>query len=665
MTNDSKENLLKILVNDPEETPHNTLPEFTSYSKDSQYSENVSIGRDVFQYQGKTIGLSGGMTGEASYYAFISMFGKDGEILFQGYPKIGEYTCMVHAIDMDSEGNVYAFVSVGRSYGFTIGIAYLDLFQVDTDGNYSIRVKKFYDISAELVSILGTTHQYETDILTDFDIKKSPLGGQFFITLGLNKTKMNYNLLELFVDINVGTENQFNYKLSTTATVSNYTFIKNVETNWTDEGVNYSTIIMTKQANTTIAQTTTANFNLAVGEMSLDNATISWNSFRQVNNYIDTTYKYVVEGYDDYVSDKNAVQKDNYIYILYNEKDATTGAVTSTIEALKRTPNTTTITGSYYLFRETGLPTAEQGNTSVKGVHWLNIAKINNVVFAWTSVSFMDTNTPKVKNTILLIEENKTSSNAWFINTYAVGAVVLFDVNFNVYEIIGKPLGVMRSIVATIEYNSNNYNSTPYFSDESVTSHKTNLYTDRQSGNEVVKELVFGRNLYNKTLVGNTINSVTQIPYNYLNDIKITSEELISKTNTIIDSSEQEFTKNKYEELYINNIDSYKIYDNNNGSSYQQKPSLELTKNIFNGFEDNFKITNYRINYSDNTHTDEPIRTIQRNGNIATIYLYIYADKQIDNIQLYDSNYTTPFITIKPSLELNKLYVITQKVKVE
>ena len=105
------------------------------------------------------------------------------------------------------------------------------------------------------------------------------------------------------------------------------------------------------------------------------------------------------------------------------------------------------------------------------------------------------------------------------------------------------------------------------------------------------------------------------------------------------------------------------IYIRNSGKVYniemqaEKEDALELlVKLSLNEYEslgkDNFKITNYRINYSDNTHTDEPIRVIQRNGNIATIYLYIYAEKEIDNIQLYDSSYSIPFITIIPYTRL-------------
>lgn len=205
-----------------------------------------------------------------------------------------------------------------------------------------------------------------------------------------------------------------------------------------------------------------------------------------------------------------------------------------------------------------------------------------------------------------------------------------------------------------------------YYTTDMVTSGSLSLYGINTENN---KKTIFNRNIYNKTLVGNCINSVTQVPYNYLNDTPIIQEMLLSRNLSTIDNNTDEITKNQYEELYINNIDSYKVYDNNNGSTYNQKSSLLVAKTIFEGadtyMEDKYHITNYRINKKDGTHEDHKIEKNSRTDNIAEIKIYFY-NTGADNIEIYDRNYTAPFVKIDTSkLEENKLYEISQKIKVE
>ena len=120
-----------------------------------------------------------------------------------------------------------------------------------------------------------------------------------------------------------------------------------------------------------------------------------------------------------------------------------------------------------------------------------------------------------------------------------------------------------------------------------------------------------------------------------------------------------------YEELYITNIDAYKVFDNNNGSVYNQNSSLEVAKNVFNGFEGNYKITKYKVNFSNGTSQVNSITDVTRTDNIATLTIYIY-NTGVDSIELYDDSLTIPFIKIDMSNKpTERYYMIKQKVKVE
>lgn len=199
------------------------------------------------------------------------------------------------------------------------------------------------------------------------------------------------------------------------------------------------------------------------------------------------------------------------------------------------------------------------------------------------------------------------------------------------------------------------YNGTSYLDDNSFIARRM-LLTDY---NQIP---IFARQLYNKTLIENTINSTAHVPRNMLNDDIISAQQLISDTNSVIDNNVNELTKNKYEELYINFIDTYRVIDNNNKNTYQSSATAKVVREINEGFTD-YRITNYRINYNDGTHKDRMIEHYSLSGRVATITFNVLCDNA-KNIEFYDENYTTPFATIDLS-NYSGAYKVEQKVKIE
>ena len=114
-------------------------------------------------------------------------------------------------------------------------------------------------------------------------------------------------------------------------------------------------------------------------------------------------------------------------------------------------------------------------------------------------------------------------------------------------------------------YNELNYNGDSYEDINSLFPNTGNLYSDNQ--------LIFSRGLYNKVVNGNTTTSTIEVPNTLLNDTNITSEELVSHTSTSLVKENQSISKNIYELLYINFINSL-IVQNRNSSSYQDMPTI-------------------------------------------------------------------------------------------
>lgn len=255
-----------------------------------------------------------------------------------------------------------------------------------------------------------------------------------------------------------------------------------------------------------------------------------------------------------------------------------------------------------------------------------------------------------------IVDEDINELKVYEGQGWCAGYITIIQNFFNFYLIYFK-IQAVGQYTLTYTYKPDGYNGEPYFSDLSTIA--DNMQLLNESGG-----VIFDRNLYDKQLTNNMISCIGQVPYNYLNNTPISIENLISKTNSIIDNGQDEIIKNMYEELIISFLDQIKVYDNNYGSSFNSNSSLQLAKNVYNGFSDNYKLTHYRINKG-NTYTNYPIKNVTRNGNIAEITMFIYYNGE-DNIQLYDSNFTAPFLTIDLSkLETGKLYIITQKVKVE
>ena len=209
-------------------------------------------------------------------------------------------------------------------------------------------------------------------------------------------------------------------------------------------------------------------------------------------------------------------------------------------------------------------------------------------------------------------------------------------------------------------YNQYNYNGEPYINTNALISHSGELYSN--------DNLVFARNLYNKTISENTTVSTIEIPNNYLNNIDITQKSLLSETNLNLIQDENIVQKNVYETLFMNFINTLIISDQNNNSKVI---NLSASTYLNNSINDNTKYGSAKFyNKGILTYQDGSIKEInyefQNISDTSTNILFgVYVDKLINKLEIVSNDNTMVYQTIDLSeLGINKTYNIKQKMEV-
>lgn len=209
-------------------------------------------------------------------------------------------------------------------------------------------------------------------------------------------------------------------------------------------------------------------------------------------------------------------------------------------------------------------------------------------------------------------------------------------------------------------YNPLNYNGQNYTNINSMIPKSSILY-DKNN------DVIFARNLYNKTISDRVTQSTIEIPNNYLNDVMIAKQDLISETNSIMVDNNNTITKNIYETLFINFINTLQMINKNDLNNPILNPTgaIRLNQSI-SQVQDytSQKISKAKINYSDNSNEIIPISFIQI-GSVMRTEFTIYNSKGIINIELISEDEKTTYNTITGDFELNKTYTVSQDVTVD
>lgn len=207
-------------------------------------------------------------------------------------------------------------------------------------------------------------------------------------------------------------------------------------------------------------------------------------------------------------------------------------------------------------------------------------------------------------------------------------------------------------------YNIANYNGTSYIGYNSLKPEYVNVYSNN--------EIVFSRNLNNLSITNNYIVASVEIPNTYLNGIELNPKDLVGETNTVLVEDGNTITKNIYEVLYLNYLNTINVIDNDN--SLKTSTARYINTNVNTGTlvnQTNTKCDKLQINYSDNTSKIQPIGWDRIDDTHKSCEFTLYIDKAISSIDFISNDETTTYITIMQDLEVGKYYTFKQYLKVE
>lgn len=299
--------------------------------------------------------------------------------------------------------------------------------------------------------------------------------------------------------------------------------------------------------------------------------------------------------------------------------------------------------------------------TVIGRIEIIQTYKINGLLFILMR-SYDENNRTKQQEVNLIVDDNFYTNQINNVRNL-VGDFIVTN-KFNLYKMIYSGLYQQISIEpreilgsSSLDYNPNNYNGESYSNYNSLIAHKGTLYNN---GN-----LIFSRNLYNKTILNNTTTSTLQIPSSMLNDTNIEQENLVSETNLSMVNNQSTITKNIYEMLLINFINTINVIDEDTTTNYPTTANYVNT-NINTGTQSNYEDTQcskYRINYTDTTTSISTLNwsSIDR-FNKQTI-ISIYVDKAISSIDLISSDETTIYLNIPIEATVGQYYTIRQKIR--
>lgn len=206
---------------------------------------------------------------------------------------------------------------------------------------------------------------------------------------------------------------------------------------------------------------------------------------------------------------------------------------------------------------------------------------------------------------------------------------------------------------------NNNYNGIPYEDYNSTVSKYGKLYNSNS-------EIIFARNLYNKTIYNNQNISTLQVPASDLNNTIIGNEQLISETNKIMVNNNENLEKNQYESLFLNFINTINVIDEDTEISYQNTANY-VNNNINIGTSTNYnntKLAKVRINTS--TPTIQNISWTR----VDDLHYYtsfgINVEEAIPSIDFISNDEATIYMTIDTStMVVGNTYNITQYLRIE
>lgn len=313
-----------------------------------------------------------------------------------------------------------------------------------------------------------------------------------------------------------------------------------------------------------------------------------------------------------------------------------------------------------------------------KNIYQLNLIKdTDNTLIALKNYSDSTTNTTNIsmfncsKNTLITDSDdnwinmgsylylspivNALNQTTFLIRKYNIAQIC--SLNSYIYLNTSNYTGGFEIILTNLS-PINSYNGEPYVDTNVLNPLYANLYSNGS--------LVFSRNLYNISKQNNMSMASVEIPDNYLNDTTITQNDLISETNLQMNSNTQNWTKNIYEVVDLNFLNTISVINEDTGEEYVDS-AIKINNAITDGGDTNYQNTpcnKYRINYTDNTTSINPLYWSSIDNLHKQTMITFYVDKAISSIDFLSNDETTVYLNLPIEVEIGKYYTINQKIRI-
>lgn len=616
MTNDYKENSLHYLVGDLQQQTGLNIPSFNVQQIDNDLHTLISSQYNILFY--------------FTYIQASSNKHNDLDISILGaYVSDGETAFGIFVL-LDADNNIIQIIDKW-SDGTPIGD--IQCMSVDENGNYyAVERKSTTYRIVELNNIalkLDSQSEYSATVLKDYSI--SGTGSVYrFSAIRRNENKSKYLLL---------------YE-----TTSNYIYAKEFDTGnntWTT----YSSTSL--WANDKYSMYTFLNESFNVywdkdNNVQFQIATYSSNQFSILTNN-DTTTMQKTNIFSNVVSGYTFGNAD---FVFYSN---TIGYLAVVLE------NSTQTYNKYQLFKvnlmNNNVDKIIDTNVDYSDYNRNFVFKGGGVVF-YTEYTSLDGTADEAQVEFAFVDDTTTigeTLGTWQSSDFRffIGFPNVYK-NYSQYKVYLQ--GQNTVFIVDFNWNKNEYNGIEFISYGSLVPRKASIIDTSNTE-------IFNRDLYSLSSYCNQYTATLNIPHELLNEITFDRTNLYSKNNNLMIQNSLSTQKNKFEELNINFIQTYNIVDNQGNRNIQA--SADLVDYMLNE-STNGIITKAKINYVDNTNRIISVSATDSNPYNANISVAIYVDKAIKNIELLSDNGLTSYHTIKgDTLELNKYYLIKQKVKIE
>lgn len=632
MTDDFKQKLLKYLTGNYEITAGSNTPQFSSASSkinnlqtylstqfpDGYFLTGVLQGANA---SGEKTGftLVYGFEGDVTFKGFILMLDTDFDVvqLFTEYSSGTDFE-IFEILAVGDDGNIYGIENVSGTKRFVL----LNNFtvKIPTEANYSVILRKSYTLPANIQSAVSYSN-----------IIKAP-GQSYYLFVGyIYDVSYNPQPIVTELKINVGASNTWTeYRYGSTVVY----YPMDAFASWDSSGVVTFKIAGIED----VAGGGMPNF--AYVEYSKSGSALART---QIGSGVGIPYTIGIVLIN--------LTTSYFAYMVASSPNET-----NYIFKVNYSNNTLT-----QIYSKTG-PTIEGENIS-----GISLRKDGANIYYMVLLN-KTTDYDKYKYYIGRIVDSSTYETylGEFDYTDAFALNLFYVQNqFNLYIFMIQINNTVHYIYQI--YNSEEYNGLPYSDYNSMVPNSANLYDE----SDIV---IFARNLYNRSINNNTTTSIIEIPNNFLNDVTIAKQCLFSENNNEMICNEENITKNIYEVVLMNFINTLIMSNANNPSSivYTVVGASKINGAISNGTSSDYinaRALKFKRIYNDDSYDIVDIlpSLINYDGNVATfnIILYFNNGKNIVEGQILSYDESTIYQRIDlSSCENNKYYTIAQDLEV-